>query len=54
MLLKVLASKLFQMKQNMVQLRMHRSNETALVSEIPSIINDESAIIAPGQGKKLV
>ena len=28
------------------------SNETALVSEIPSIINDENVIIAPGQGKK--
>ena len=24
------------------------SNETALVSEIPNIINDENAIIAPG------
>ena len=33
---------------------MHRSgsNETALVSEIPCIINDENVIIAPGQGKK--
>ena len=35
-------------------LSMHRtgSNETALVLEIPSIINDEYVIIAPGQGKK--
>ena len=35
-------------------LSMHRagSNETALVSEIPSIINDENVITAPGQGKK--
>ena len=35
---------------------MHRSgsNETALVSEIPCIINDENVIIAPGQGKKTV
>ena len=35
---------------------MHRtgSNETALVSEFPSIINDENVIIAPGQGKKPV
>ena len=32
---------------------MHRdgSNETAPVSEIPYIINDENVIIAPGQGK---
>ena len=30
------------------------SNETVLVSEIPSIINDENVIIAPGQGKKPV
>ena len=30
------------------------SNETALVSEIPSIINHENVKIAPGQGKKLV
>ena len=30
------------------------SNETALVSEVPSIINDENVIIAPGQGKKAV
>ena len=35
---------------------MHRTgtNETVLVSEIPSIINDENVIIAPGQGKKPV
>ena len=35
---------------------MHRigPNETALVSEFPSIINDENVIIAPGQGKKPV
>ena len=35
-------------------LSMHRtaSNETALVSEISYIINDENVIIAPGQGKK--
>ena len=35
-------------------LSMHRteSNETFLVSEIPSIINDENVIIAPGQRKK--
>ena len=35
---------------------MHRtgSNETALVSEIPSIIKDEKVIIAPVQGKKPV
>ena len=31
-----------------------RSNETALVSEIPCIINNENFIIAPGQEKKLV
>ena len=30
------------------------SNETALVSDIPNIINDENVIIAPGQGKKTV
>ena len=32
----------------------HRTglNETALVSEISNIINDENVIIAPGQGKK--
>ena len=30
------------------------SNETALVSEIPSIINDKNVIIAPGQEKKPV
>ena len=37
-------------------LSMHRtgSNETTLVLEIPSIINDENVIIAPGQGKKTV
>ena len=28
------------------------SNETAIVSGIPSITNDENVIIAPGQGKK--
>ena len=35
-------------------LSVHRTvlNETALVSEIPYIINDENVIIAPGQGKK--
>ena len=35
---------------------MHRtgSNETDLVSEIASIINDENVIIAPGQEKKTV
>ena len=35
---------------------MHRTvlNETALVSEVPYIINDENVIIAPGQGKKPV
>ena len=35
---------------------MHRagSNETALVSEIPSIINHENVKIAPGQAKKSV
>ena len=35
---------------------MHRtaSNETAFVSEIPYIINNENTIIIPGQGKKLV
>ena len=27
------------------------SNETALVSEIPALIDNESIIIAPGQGK---
>ena len=34
-------------------LSMHRtgSNETAVVSEIPCLINDENVIIAPGQGK---
>ena len=33
---------------------MHRtaSNERTLVSEIPSTINEENVIIAPGQGKK--
>ena len=30
------------------------SNETALFPEIPSIINDENVIVAPGQGKKPV
>ena len=30
------------------------SNETAIVSGIPSITNDENVIIAPGQGKKTV
>ena len=42
------------MKQNMIQLRMHRtgSHEIALVSEIPYIIIDENVIFAPGQGKK--
>ena len=44
------------MKKNMVKLRIHElhrtgSNETALVSEIPYIINYENVIIAPGQGK---
>ena len=35
---------------------MHRtgSNQTALVSEIPYIINDENVTIAPGQRKKPV
>ena len=35
---------------------MHRtgSNETALVSEIPSLVNDENVMIAPGQGEKPV
>ena len=33
---------------------MHRtaSNDTALVSEIPNVINEENVIIAPGQGKQ--
>ena len=49
-------TKIFQMKKNMVKLRIHElhrtgSNETALVSEIPYIINYENVIIAPGQGK---
>ena len=37
-------------------LNKHRtgSNETALVSEIPNIINDENIIIVPGQGKNPV
>ena len=37
-------------------LSMHRTglNETAFVSEIPSIINDENVITAPGQRKKPV
>ena len=37
-------------------LSMHRtgSNETALVSEIPSIVNDENVMIALGQGEKPV
>ena len=37
-------------------LSMHRagSNKTALVSEFPSIINDENVIIAPVQSKKPV
>ena len=37
-------------------LSIHRtgSNETAFVSEIPSIINDENVITAPGQRKKPV
>ena len=59
MLVKVFTKKLFQMKQcGSVEdpLSMHRtgSNETELVSEIPSIIKDEKVIIAPGQGKKPV
>ena len=29
-----------------------RSNESAFVSEFPSIINDENVAIPPGQGKK--
>ena len=35
---------------------MHRtaSNDTALVSEIPNVINEENVIIAPGQGKATV
>ena len=35
---------------------MHRtgSNETAIVSEIPSIINNENVKISPGQGEKRV
>ena len=38
------------------RLSMYRtaSNETALVSEVPYIINDENVIIAPGQEKKPV
>ena len=37
-------------------LSIHRtaSNETALVSEIPYIINDENVIIAPGERQKPV
>ena len=31
-----------------------RSNQTALVSEVPSIINDLNVIVAPGLGKKSV
>ena len=30
------------------------SNDTALISKIPYIVNDENAIIAPGLGKKPV
>ena len=30
------------------------TNATALVSEMPYIINDENVIIAPGQGERLV
>ena len=38
------------------RLSMYRiaSNETALVSEVPYLINDENVIIAPGQEKKSV
>ena len=37
-------------------LSMHKtgSNETALVSKIPSTVNDENVMIAPGQGEKSV
>ena len=37
-------------------LSMHRtgSNKTTLVSEIPSMINDENVIISQGEGKKPV
>ena len=35
-------------------LSMHRtaSNETALISEIPNIINEENVFVAPGEEKK--
>ena len=37
-----------------VPLSMHRSvsNETTLISEIPNIVTEENAIIAPGQKQK--
>ena len=58
-MLKVFTKKISKLKQyGSVEdpLNMHRtgSNETALVSQIPNIINDENVIIAPGQGKNPV
>ena len=49
---KSIHKKLFQMKQNMIPLSMHRtvSNETALASEIRNMINNENVNTAPGQG----
>ena len=55
MLLKVFTKYLFQIKQNMGQLRNYHikgSNETALILEILYIINDENLIIVPGYGKE--
>ena len=55
MLLKVFTKYLFQIKQNIGQLRYYHikeSNETALILEILYITNDENLIIVPGYGKK--
>ena len=35
-----------------LSMRRTGSNETALISEIPHIINDENVVIAPWQGKR--
>ena len=58
MLLKVFTQKVISNKRGYGSvedpLSMHKtaSNKTALVSEIPYIINNENFIIAQGQGKK--
>ena len=59
MLLKIFTKKIISNKteycsvENPLSMHKTRSNKTAVVLKIPSAINVENVIIAPGQGKKV-